>query len=158
MQTKFLLASLLVVALSCADKKSVTTSNSKPDYFNLRPQVEKVAGYTHAVRIGDDIKISGAVSMDTIGNTLGKGDILMQIKNCYADIAKILKHYDGDFTNVTVENIYVTDMQQFFQHANYRNEIYKNQFPTGTWLEVKGLASPEYMVEIEVEAHIENHK
>jgi len=35
-----------------------------PEYFLLRPEVEKAYGYTHAVRIGDDLKISGAVSMD----------------------------------------------------------------------------------------------
>ena len=39
-----------------------------PDYFLLRPEVEKSYGYSHAVKIGDDIKISGAVSMDDEGN------------------------------------------------------------------------------------------
>ena len=29
-----------------------------PEFFHLRPEVEKVYGYTHAVRIGEDIKIS----------------------------------------------------------------------------------------------------
>ena len=38
-----------------------------PEYFHLRPEVEKAFGYTHAVRIGEDIKISGAVSMDDQG-------------------------------------------------------------------------------------------
>ena len=36
------------------------------EYFLLRPEVEKAYGYTHAVKIGDDIKISGAVSMDAL--------------------------------------------------------------------------------------------
>ena len=37
--------------------------------------------------------------------------------------------------------------------SGYRNEIYKKQFPTGSWLGVKELALPEFMIEIELEAH-----
>ena len=29
----------------------------KPEYFQLRPETEKAYGYSHAVRIGNDIKI-----------------------------------------------------------------------------------------------------
>jgi 2-iminobutanoate/2-iminopropanoate deaminase len=43
--------------------KDTTVVAEKPDYFLLRPTVEKEYGYSHAVKIGDDIKISGAVSM-----------------------------------------------------------------------------------------------
>ena len=34
-----------------------------------------------------------------------------------------------------------------------RNAIYKKQFPTGTWLEVKGLAVQGQLIEIDMEAH-----
>jgi len=37
--------------------------------------------------------------------------------------------------------------------AAYRGSIYTNQFPTGSWLEVRGLALPDFMIEIELEAH-----
>ena len=36
--------------------------------------------------------------------------------------------------------------------AAYRSSIYTGTFPTGTWVEVKGLALPEFMIEIELEA------
>ena len=38
------------------------------EYFNLRPDVEKAFGYSHAVKIGTHIKISGAVSIDDEGS------------------------------------------------------------------------------------------
>ena len=41
----------------------------------------------------------------------------------------------------------------FLEVAAYRGSIYTKQFPTGSWLEVKGLALPEFMIEIELEAH-----
>lgn len=126
------------------------------EYFNLRPEVEKAYGYTHAVRIGSDIKISGAVSMDDDGNPTAVGDLAQQMKNCYADLEKVLRHYGCTFDDVVVENIFTTNMPEFLEQSGYRSEIYKKQFPTGSWLEVKGLALPEFMIEIELEAHKAN--
>jgi 2-iminobutanoate/2-iminopropanoate deaminase len=124
-----------------------------PEYFLLRPEVEKAYGYSHAVRIGDDIKISGAVSMDDEGNPTAVGDLEQQMKNAYSDLGQVLQHYGCTFDDVIVENVFTTDMAKFLEVASYRNSIYTKDFPTGTWLEVKGLALPEFMIEIELEAH-----
>lgn len=124
-----------------------------PEYFLLRPEVEKAYGYTHAVRIGDDIKISGAVSMDDQGNPTAVGDLEQQMKNAYSDLEKVLGHYGLTFDDVIVENVFTTDMAKFLEVAAYRSSIYTRQFPTGSWLEVKGLALPEFLIEIEMEAH-----
>jgi len=135
------------------DKKLTTTQADTPEYFALRPDVEKSFGYSHAVKIGNDIKISGAVSMDDAGNPTAKGDLLQQMKNCYADLEKVLMHYGCTFDDVVAENVFTTNMPMFLEHAGYRNEIYKKQFPTGSWLGVKELALPEFMIEIELEVH-----
>lgn len=127
-------------------------ASHKPEYYHFRPEVEKAYGYAHAVRIGDDIKISGAVSMDNQGNLVAPGNLEQQMKNCYADLSKILSHYGLTFDDVTAENIYTIDMQGFIKVAGYRNELYKGRFPTGTWLEVKGLALPGQLIEIDMEA------
>ncbi len=128
--------------------------NETPEYYSLRPEVEKAYGYTHAVKIGNDIKISGAVSMDDEGNPTAAGDLLQQMKNCYSDLDKVLKHYGCTFDDVIVENIFTTNMPEFLNQASYRNTIYTKQFPTGSWLGVKELALPEFMIEIELEVHI----
>lgn len=125
----------------------------KPEFFNLRPEVEKAYGYSHAVKIGNSIKVSGAVSMDDEGAPTAVGDFLQQMKNCYSDLEKVLKHYGCTFDDVVVENVYTTDMPAFLEHAGYRNSIYTQHFPTGSWLEVKGLALPEFLIEIELEVH-----
>lgn len=131
----------------------VEGSIGKPEYFSLRPETEKAYGYAHAVKIGSDVKISGAVSMDYDGNPTAPGDLEQQMKNAYADLRKILAHYGLDFGDVIVENVFTTDMAKFLEVSGYRSSIYKDQFPTGSWLEVKGLALPEFMIEIELEAH-----
>jgi len=123
------------------------------EYFNLRPKLEKEYGYTHAVRIGDDLKISGAVSMNDSGVIVAPGNMEQQMKNCYSDLEKILQHYGYSYDDVVVENIYTTNMAEFIKVSAVRNSIYKKQFPTGTWLEVKGLAVEGQLIEIDMEAH-----
>jgi len=128
--------------------------SSKPEFFNLRPEIEKAYGYTHAVRIGNDIKVSGAVSMDDSGNPTAVGDLQLQMKNCYSDLEKVLKHFGCTFDDVVVENIFTTNMPEFLIQSEYRNSIYTKQFPAGSWLGVKELALPEFLIEIELEVHI----
>ena len=134
-------------------EKEIIVKIEKPEYFLLRPEVEKAYGYSHAVKIGNDIKISGAVSMDDEGNPTAIGDLGQQMKNCYTDLEKILNHYGCTFDDVIVENIFTTNMPLFLENAAYRSEIYTKQFPTGSWLGVKELAIPEFMIEIELEVH-----
>jgi enamine deaminase RidA (YjgF/YER057c/UK114 family) len=89
--------------------------------------------------------------MDDAGIPTAKGDMLQQMKNCYADLEKILKHYGCNFDDVIVENVFTTNMPEFLKVSAYRNTIYSKQFPTGSWLGVKELALPEFLIEIELE-------
>lgn len=154
-----LLTILLLVATlqSCNQEtkevKETMVATEVPEYFLLRPELEKSFGYSHAVRIGDDLKISGAVSMDDKGVIVAPGNMEQQMKNCYSDLEKILKHYGYTFDDVVVENVYTTSMKDFINVSGFRNTIYKKQFPTGTWLEVKGLAIEGQLIEIDMEAH-----
>lgn len=129
-------------------------TNQKPEYFLLRPKVEKAYGYSHAIKMGNSIKVSGAVSMDDEGNPTAIGDMEQQMKNCYSDLEKILEHFSCTFDDVTRENVFTTDMPLFLKHAGYRAQIYQKHFPTGSWLGVKELALPELLIEIELEAYI----
>jgi len=155
------LAICCAVLTSCKDNTSTGTEQvlpketvvDTPQYFLLRPKLEKEYGYSHAVQIGNDLKISGAVSMDDNGVIVAPGNMEQQMKNCYNDLEKVLKHYGYTFDDVVAENVYTTSMDDFLKVSGYRNSIYKKQFPTGTWLEVKGLAVRGQLIEIDMEAH-----
>jgi len=165
-ELKFLTAVIILLTTGGCnqqnDMKSKTETRNKtearvlekPDYFLLRPELEKMYGYTQAVRVGNLVKIGGVVSIDDKGKPLGKDDFLKQMKNCYRSIDAILKNYGCTFDDVTVENLYSTNMAELQKNAAYRHKIYKNHFPTGSWIGVKELGLPEMMLEIEIEALI----
>lgn len=154
--TALLAGILFLFSCNSKDPSGVTKANTVSDsaeYFNLRPKLEKDYGYTHAVKIGNDLKISGAVSMNDSGIIVAPGNMEQQMKNCYSDLEKILKHYGYNYDDVVAENVYTTNMAEFIKVSGFRNSIYKKQFPTGTWLEVKGLAIQGQLIEIDMEAH-----
>ena len=159
--TVFFMISLFLIGCNNTDTPKPAPAETvqpgdAPVYFNLRPKLEKDYGYSHAVKIGNDLKISGAVSMNDTGHIVAPGDMAQQMKNCYSDLEKILQHYGYTFDDVFAENVYTTSMADFLKAAGFRNTIYKKQFPTGTWLEVKGLAVEGQLIEIDMEAHKPN--
>ena len=91
--TLLCMASLTGCTTTSPASHSAAGQHEAPEWFLLRPGVEKAYGYSHAVKIGDDIKISGAVSMDDEGNPTAVGDLEQQMKNAYADLEKVLQHY-----------------------------------------------------------------
>jgi enamine deaminase RidA (YjgF/YER057c/UK114 family) len=105
MKTRSLLAFVLFLTAfltGCAPGEDMpvhaqeaSASNEAPEYFLLRPEVEKAYGYTHAIRIGDDTKISGAVSMDDEGILTAAGDMEQQMKNAYANLDENWSHQAG---------------------------------------------------------------
>ena len=132
---------------------AVPAVEPEPDYFLLRPEVEAAYGYSHAVKIGHELKISGAVSMDDAGIPTAVGDMEQQMKNVYSDLEKALSHYGYTFDDVVVENVFTTDMDSFLEVSGYRSTLFTKQFPTGSWVQVERLALPEFMIEIELEAY-----
>ena len=48
------------------EKKGTVEEVAKPEFYLYRPDLEKAYGYSHAVKIGNVIKISGAVSLSLI--------------------------------------------------------------------------------------------
>jgi enamine deaminase RidA (YjgF/YER057c/UK114 family) len=141
------LSPLLIVVIIAASFFNTSCNQHAP------PELEKTYGYSHAVKIGNVIKISGAVSMDSVGTLLAPGNLEQQMKNCYSDLEKILAHYGCTFDDVVVENIFTTNMQEFIKVCGYRAGLYKKHFPAGNWIGVKELALVGQLIEIDMEVH-----
>lgn len=159
----FLILLLIFLISSCAQNPrevekrfEISKQTDTPEYYQLRPELEKMYGYTQAVKVGNLLKVGGVISIDDQGKPLGIGDYQQQMKNCYQSLEKVLTKYGCSFDDVIVENIFTTNMSALQQNASYRHEIYKQHFPTGSWIGIKELGLPEMMIEIEIEAIIPN--
>ena len=90
-------------------------------------------------RVGDLLFLSGQASIGPDGSIVGAGDIDAQIAQTFANI------------EVT---IYLTDMGNFPKILEARKRWFTPPYPADTTVEVKGLALPELMVEIDVIASV----
>lgn len=120
--------------------------------FHLRPGSEKAFGYAQAVRTGDTLHIAGTLSLDDDFAPIHAGDMAGQIAAAYAAISRTLAAFGATLSNVARETIYVTDMDAFIAANGVRMEAYAGWHPATTAVEVRRLAFPDCMVEIEVTA------
>ena len=101
------------------------------------------------------IFLSGQVSMDMDGNPVGVGDVAIQTRTVLDNLKRVLEGAGANLRDVIKLNIYVTNMTEYREKAlEIRQEYFPQDFPTSTLVEVKSLARPELMVEIEAIAAV----
>ena len=106
------------------------------------------------VRAGNRIFLRGQTGMDMDGNMLGIGDPAAQTENAMRCVKILLEEAGSKLEHICKVTIYVTDRK-------YREPVYqvvgkwlKGIYPCQTGLIVSGLAKPEMVMEIDVEAVI----
>ena len=95
------------------------------------------------------IFVSGQVSKDRNGNVVGKGDMRAQIEQVGENVRMCLEAAGATFADLVKTTTYVTDIDEFFKYPDVRHRIFGPALPTSTTIEVRRLAHPDYMVEIE---------
>ena len=107
-------------------------------------------GYAQGVKVDDTIYLSGQVSHDDDGNTVGPGDMTAQMRQAYANVAKVLEQYGAAMDNVVDEILFVTDMDAAFPaRIQMKDQVYGgNAAVASTIVQIQRLAMPEFMVEI----------
>ncbi|MBA4767303.1 MAG: RidA family protein [Porphyrobacter sp.] len=105
-------------------------------------------------RVGDLLFLSGQASIGPDGSIVGIGDFDAQLAQTIANIATVLAAGGSDLSKVVKVTIYLTDMANFPAILDARKRWFTPPYPADTTVEVKGLALPELMVEIDVIASV----
>jgi len=107
-----------------------------------------------AVRAGNHIFLRGQVGQDLRGKMVGIGDPRKQAEQAMRNVKQLLEEAGSRLAHVCKITVYITDRA-------YREPVYqeigkwlKGVYPCSTGLIVEGLARPEWVMEIDVEAVI----
>lgn len=92
--------------------------------------------------------VAGQTASDKNGNIVGKGDIKAQTKQVFANLKAVLEEAGGTLDNLVMTTTYIVDRQYREGYNEVRRGIYKSDPPTSTLVIVKGLAHPDYLIEI----------
>jgi enamine deaminase RidA (YjgF/YER057c/UK114 family) len=128
----------------------------QPDRLHQRV-LKGHAVYTHVVIASGQslVYIAGQLARDKDGNVVGKGDMAAQIRQVGENLRIALEAVGLTLKDVVKTTTYVTDIDEFFKHAEVRHEIFGQALPTSTTVEVRRLSHPDFMVEVEATALID---
>jgi enamine deaminase RidA (YjgF/YER057c/UK114 family) len=113
------------------------------------------ANYSHVTKVGNTLYISGQLGLDVDGNLVGPGDAEAQAEQAYRNILTIVQHFGGSMDDVVKITQYITDLAYRPLIAKPRDTYFGRPGPASTLVVIKGLAAPEYLVEIEATAILE---
>jgi enamine deaminase RidA (YjgF/YER057c/UK114 family) len=106
---------------------------------------------------GKIVCISGQTAWDENENIVGADDLAVQTEKAVDNLRLAIEAVGGTLENIMMLRIYTVDYQK--ADGKIIESVLKKAFgtqnpPASTWLTVKGLANPGFMIEIEAQAVI----
>ena len=114
-----------------------------------------VIGFSRAVRVGNHVSVGGTAPIDSEGRTIGIGNPALQVRQCFETIEAALKQAGASLEDVVRTRMLLTRISDWEAIAKVRGEYFKNIRPVDTVMEVSRFINADWLVEVEVDAVID---
>ena len=123
--------------------------------FSSGAKWEDIVGYSRAVKVGNVIEVTGTVAVDENNNLVGGLSAYDQTRFIIQKIEGVLIKAGASLKDVVRTRMFVTDISRWEEYGRAHGEFFKDIKPCTSMIEVKGLISDEYLIEIEATAIVE---
>jgi reactive intermediate/imine deaminase len=115
------------------------------------PNIPALGVYSHAYKVtrGSLIYVSGCVPVDENGNTVGKGDPALQMRQTLTNIKAILAAAEAGLENVIKVTVFNTNLDNREAMNKVRLEMFGDHQPASTHIQISRLIDPDWLVEVE---------
>ena len=116
---------------------------------------EPRVGMSRAVRVGPMIAVSGTAPLGPDGRTVGIGDPAAQARRCLEIIKEALERAGASLQQVVRTRTLLTRIDDWQAVAAVHGEFFGSIRPANTIMQVSRFIDPDWLVEIEADAVIE---
>lgn len=116
--------------------------------------MEKIVGFSRAVRVGPFILVGGTAPVGPDGKTVGIGDAAAQTRQCIEIIKAALEQAGSGLHDVVRTRVILTNIDDWKAAIDVRKEYFRDIRPVDTIMAVESFINPEWLVELEVDAII----
>lgn len=117
---------------------------------------ESIVGYSRAVKVGNIVEVTGTVAVDDQSRLQGGDSAYAQTCFILEKISAILEKAGAGMRDVVRTRMFVTDISRWEEFGKAHGEFFGEIRPCTTMVEVSKLIAPEYLIEIEATAIIQN--
>jgi enamine deaminase RidA (YjgF/YER057c/UK114 family) len=114
---------------------------------------EPVVGYSRAVKAGNTIAIAGTTASSPEG-VVGGADAAAQAREILTRLTAVLEQAGATLHDTIRTRVYLVNIDDFDAVGQVHGEFFGEIRPALTMLAVAAMASPELLVEIELDAII----
>jgi enamine deaminase RidA (YjgF/YER057c/UK114 family) len=114
--------------------------------------MEKVVGFSRAVKVGPYIAVGGTAPVDANGKTVGIDDPAAQARQCIEIIKDALEKAGSGLHDVVRTRVLLTRIEDWQAVIKVRAEYFHDVRPVDTIMQVSRFVNPEWLVEFEADA------
>ncbi len=107
---------------------------------------------SQAIKVGNAVYTSGQVALDPAGEVVGKGDMRAQTRQVFENIKTVLAAAGASLDDIVKITVFTTDISRLGETHEVRAEVLPDPPPASTAVEIKALAFPDLLIEIEAVA------
>jgi enamine deaminase RidA (YjgF/YER057c/UK114 family) len=124
--------------------------------FSSGSPFEPKVGISRAVRSGRVIAVSGTAPLGPDGRTVAVGDPAGQARRCLEIIQAAIEGLGGQKADVIRTRIFLTRIEDWETVALVHGKFFADIRPASTMIQVVRFIDPNWLVEIEADAIIED--
>jgi 2-iminobutanoate/2-iminopropanoate deaminase len=113
---------------------------------------EPVSHFTHVVRAGRIVFVSGCVATDAQGRVVGGSDIVAQARQVHENIKRCLGAAGATFADICKVTVFLRNINDREKVNTVRKEYFGAHRPASTLVEISRLVRDDYLIEIEATA------